>query len=314
MSLFICLYKKINKDLEVHWLVGRNSVPILKRYGIDKIYTIDSDALIYGNVLKKIASVFECWRQISFKIYDAVYLCHRDYKYRLLTLLTYKKRFAQLNKFQNTRRILEYINLFSLQNDNISLNPIRLLPKSYILKRTQSDFIVVLALGGVEYSVQKYNKWIRQWPIENYVDLAKCLINCDYRVILTGDKNDLWVEKYFKDIPVENYIGKTDINSTIDLYASADCIVTVDSGPMHLASLSGSNIIILFGPTDPEIIRPPGENVHIISIKERYKCSPCYDGKNYMECRTKDCLKNIKAIDVLQVVNSLYREKIHKHE
>lgn len=310
-----CLYlydyiKKANQNIEIHWLVGVNSIPILQRYGVDKIYTIDSNGLIYGNILKKVINVVKSWKKISFKKFDAIYLCHRDYKYRLLTCFTYKETFSQLNNFTNMNRILEYINLFDINKKDVNINPIRFNRINNIFERAENDFIVALAPGGVEHSSQRYNKWIRQWQIEKYVELAKFLIDKKCRVILTGDKNDFWVEKYFYGLSVESYIGKTDLNETIDLYASVDCVVTVDSGPMHLACLSGSEVIILFGPTNSSTIAPPGENVHVINSKIHLNCSPCYDGRNYAKCESKDCLKNIEAIEVLQMINELLRKKM----
>lgn len=310
-----CLYlydyiKNYSKEIEIHWLVGKNSAPILQRFGVDRIYTIDSNGLIYGNILQKIINVLKSWGKISFKKFDTIYLCHRDCKYKLLTCFTYRNKFFQLSNFKNINRIMEYINLFDYRAKNIYIKPIRLQSLKRILNCKNEKYIVAFAPGGVEYSTQRYNKWIRQWPIENYVELAKSLIHNNFRVILTGDKNDLWVEKYFLGIPVESYIGKTDINETIDLYASVDFVVTVDSGPMHLACLTESEIIVLFGPTNFATITPPGDNVHSIISKKFLACAPCYDGKNYAKCETKDCLKNIKASEVFELINELLRKKL----
>jgi len=53
-----------------------------------------------------------------------------------------------------------------------------------------------------------------------------------------------------------NLTGKTGIDQLPELLNAADCVVSNDSGPMHLAAALGRPLVTLFGPTAPERFGP----------------------------------------------------------
>lgn len=53
-----------------------------------------------------------------------------------------------------------------------------------------------------------------------------------------------------------NLTGKTGIAQLPELLNAADCVVSNDSGPMHLAAALGRPLVTLFGPTAPERFGP----------------------------------------------------------
>ncbi|CAA6676967.1 MULTISPECIES: glycosyltransferase family 9 protein [unclassified Lentimonas] len=53
-----------------------------------------------------------------------------------------------------------------------------------------------------------------------------------------------------------NLTGKTGIDQLPGLLNAADCVVSNDSGPMHLAAALGRPLVTLFGPTAPERFGP----------------------------------------------------------
>ena len=52
--------------------------------------------------------------------------------------------------------------------------------------------------------------------------------------------------------------------------AGAKVYIGNDSGPTHLAAAVGTPVIALFGPTDPAIWAPRGDNVHIVSMQDAH--------------------------------------------
>lgn len=83
----------------------------------------------------------------------------------------------------------------------------------------------------------------------------------------------------------------------------ADLYIGLDSGVSHLSSYLGVPSIIIFGPTDPEVWHPIGENYKII----RYEgCKPCFPNV----CEDRRCLnpdflisefcKYVKKLEVSQ--------------
>ena len=60
----------------------------------------------------------------------------------------------------------------------------------------------------------------------------------------------------FEDERLVNLTGQTGIAQLPELLNAADCVVSNDSGPMHLAAALGRPLVTLFGPTAPERFGP----------------------------------------------------------
>jgi len=75
--------------------------------------------------------------------------------------------------------------------------------------------------------------------------------------------------------------------------------ITGDTGPMHLASVLGVNILAIFGPSDPIINKPWGKN-NIVVYKD-VGCNPCRKRK----CKLLKCQYELKPIDVFKKIGRL---------
>jgi heptosyltransferase-2 len=148
----------------------------------------------------------------------------------------------------------------------------------------------------------------RRWPIGQYVNLARLLISSGFMVAITGAASDRWVEPYFSKMPIVDFIGKTSLIDTLNIYSQADLVVTHDSGPLHLAILVRSTVLGIFGPTVPCEKIPYSSNIHILWNKNSLPCCPCYDGKNYANCEYNQCLQEITAEYVLERVMEIESE------
>ena len=88
----------------------------------------------------------------------------------------------------------------------------------------------------------------------------------------------------------------------IDLYNISKVIVTNDSGPAHFSSLTGINIVVLFGPEAPKIYGPLSKNC--VCVYSNYECSPCVSAFNHRKtpCTRSRCLEAIQIENVFKVV------------
>ena len=59
------------------------------------------------------------------------------------------------------------------------------------------------------------------------------------------------------------------------LQAKALLVLSVDSGPLHLAVSQGTPTIQLFGPTDPRIFGPWGKHGRHIVLASSHRCAAC---------------------------------------
>lgn len=97
---------------------------------------------------------------------------------------------------------------------------------------------------------------VREWPLEFWNNLAERLQALPNTVVLQTASN--------RNISLKNPIaqeirGARGINCDdnlgllIDTISSVDLLVTVDSGPMHVAAAVNTPCLALFGPTDPAL-------------------------------------------------------------
>jgi len=86
--------------------------------------------------------------------------------------------------------------------------------------------------------------------------------------------------------------GKTDLIELAAVLSRAALVVSVDTGPMHLAAALGRPVVAVFGPTNPVRTGPYGPGHTLVTA--RLDCQPCYRRR----CRHLRCLQ---AVSVEQV-------------
>ncbi|MGC8739350.1 MAG: glycosyltransferase family 9 protein [Candidatus Hydrogenedens sp.] len=156
---------------------------------------------------------------------------------------------------------------------------------------------------------------VRKWDIENYIQLAKKLIDQypDITFVLTGFLEERESLTRFENELGGNYFinlaGETDFEDLLTLYTLCDVLVTNDSGPAHFATTSDINIVVLFGPETPILFSPVGKHVHILYA--HLACSPCLNAYNYRFsfCTNNICLKSISVDTVFEEVYKCIQQR-----
>ncbi len=103
----------------------------------------------------------------------------------------------------------------------------------------------------------------KRWPVSHFARLADSLHDkWQIPVVVTGSPVDLALVKELKrevrKAQVISLVGETGLSELGAIYEAASCLVTGDSGPMHIASGVGTPVAALFGPTDPNLTGPRG--------------------------------------------------------
>ena len=140
---------------------------------------------------------------------------------------------------------------------------------------------------------------LRKWDGARYVDLASRLLAADpdLRIAFTGAPSEAAAAKALvRQVGSPrcfSLAGATTMRQLIVLYTLADLLVTNDSGPAHFASLTGIDVITLFGPETPAVFGVRGPLSHIIHAG--LPCSPCVNAANnrLSACRNNLCMQAI---------------------
>ncbi|HQB11429.1 MAG TPA: glycosyltransferase family 9 protein [Candidatus Omnitrophota bacterium] len=111
----------------------------------------------------------------------------------------------------------------------------------------------------------------KRWPVSHFAKLAvKIFGKWGVPIVVTGSAGDRAIFENFRaeigrltgngglDPAVVDLVGKTALRISAWIYKNAMCLVTGDSGPMHMASGAGARVVALFGPTDPHLTGPRG--------------------------------------------------------
>ena len=171
---------------------------------------------------------------------------------------------------------------------------------------------IVLVPGGAKNTLR--DDPLRRWPIASYVELARLLTSSGKNVLLLGGPDDQWVNQYFEDIPVSNLIGKTNLLDMVFLLNKAKATICHDSGPLHLASITQTPLLAIFGPTPPSaVLSGMRTKTVILKPSAQISCSPCYDGKNYAVCHSNRCMQDTSVNHVMERLNMLLDSSIKSH-
>ena len=107
----------------------------------------------------------------------------------------------------------------------------------------------------------------KNWPVERWLDLARMLIAEGQRVIVFGGEAD---QEILAAIEREFLNGTVDFARDLPLPIVASVLARArryfghDTGVTHIAAALGIPATVLFGPTDPSVWAPRGENVRVV--------------------------------------------------
>lgn len=97
----------------------------------------------------------------------------------------------------------------------------------------------------------------------------------------------------------EDLRGRLSVQQLIGVISVAECVVSMDSAALHVATLLGVPAVAIFGGVDPRYRVLPGDRV--ISLVSEIACQPC--NKNETCDGRFDCLQRIPAGEIVRAVD-----------
>jgi heptosyltransferase-2 len=113
----------------------------------------------------------------------------------------------------------------------------------------------------------------KNWPLQNWIELGNRLLATDRFggsfLVVGGEADDVQMAK------LQAVWSKPRVRFAKGLalphlgaLLQDSVFVGHDSGISHLAAAAGARCVLLFGPTDPDLWAPRGENVHVIRASD----------------------------------------------
>jgi len=150
----------------------------------------------------------------------------------------------------------------------------------------------------------------KRWPQGHFARLADMLIKeNDLKILFTGSNKDSGLIRQIISLmraskAAFSLAGKTSLLTLAALARSARCVISADSGPLHLAAAAGSRTVALFGPTSEKITGPRGIGESRV-VRASVDCvTPCYD----QACVSSRCMESITVEDVYEAAQDFCRQ------
>ncbi len=146
----------------------------------------------------------------------------------------------------------------------------------------------------------------KRWPGDRYAALADALVRkLAGRVMLT------WAPEEHEQVKAIAAAAKETVHlaprteTPLELgylLCRSDMYIGSDTGAAHIATIAGTPVLAIFGPTDPVENEPGPYSLHEIVMKNT-DCSPCRD----MRCGRRVCMEAVEVEDVMSGVERLLR-------
>lgn len=300
---------------EVEWVCGAGAAPVLGLYPWIGVIAVEERPLLRGSAAERVRAMRALWKRLRGQEYDLCATLYYDGRYALLTWPVRAKRRLRLSWTERERALLpgrrdtdEYVRILLGRKDDEA--PRQMAPVRVEGLRAPGEFAAVeararvaLVPGGAKNLLRENP--LRRWPLESYVAVARALLGRGCEVVLVGGPEDGWVSEAFAGVGVRDAIGRMSLVESVGLLDSAAVTVTHDTGPLHLAGITRTAIVAVFGPTSPYRFMPQRENCAALWGGEGFACRPCYDGREFAACSNNGCVQQVTPPMVLAEVERM---------
>ena len=131
------------------------------------------------------------------------------------------------------------------------------------------------------FAVAPGARWMtKQWPPEFFASVIR---GVSERVpgaefALLGAASDSGaggaISNLVRGTVTHDLCGRTSTGELFEIIRASKCLVSNDSGPMHIAPLTGTPVVAFFGPTSPDLTGPYTENKYI--VRPELGCICCF--------------------------------------
>lgn len=137
------------------------------------------------------------------------------------------------------------------------------------------------------------------WPAENFGRIASML---SLRSLVIGGESDIRIADRVVRASggkAVSLAGRTSLKELIELMRHAECVISNDSGPLHIAAGFQVPVVAIYGPTSPLRTGPYGKGT--IVVQSEAPCAPCFKKR----CRNMQCMTGISVEMVYEKIKNM---------
>ncbi len=151
---------------------------------------------------------------------------------------------------------------------------------------------------------------LRGWDLTNFADLILALLQHGAgSVILTGSAEDAkdtqTLRRKIHDGRVHTIAGRTRVREMAAVIQKSDLLISVDSGPCHIAAALGTPLVVLWGPGRLEQTRPLSSVTAVELLRHPVPCAPCQSTPLQKTCRRNLCMEAITPQEAFEAARRL---------
>lgn len=162
-----------------------------------------------------------------------------------------------------------------------------------------SDFILI----------HPVSRWrFKCWPVNSVVRLIQELQSEGHQIVMTAspDSQEMAMAEEIEELvdnKIINLAGKISLKELGALIEKSQCLICVDSVPLHMASSLKTPVVVLFGPSS-DLNWGPWMHPQSRVVAQKLSCRPCFmDGCG--GSKMSDCLYTLPVKMVLDAVHEL---------
>jgi heptosyltransferase II len=148
----------------------------------------------------------------------------------------------------------------------------RLARPAPLIERSGGELLIGVSPGATHAT--------KRWPIDRFAALTRSLATKfpHARFVAIGGEGDRALLEHLRAFAHEVAfhpldVAKLDVTELLRAIASLDLMISVDTGPAHLAAAIGVKTVAIFGPTSTVRWGPRGDEHRVVSLG--LDCAPC---------------------------------------
>ncbi len=259
-------------------------------------------------------------RELRAREYDLAVLLESAPRYR--TLLE-RARLRRIRSFAETpfdparHAIVNNLNAAGIVdpgaddlNMDLTLAPGDEVAADRLLEGLPRPLIGVHTGWGPQGRKNRQEQRLRGWSLHSFLQLVRRLIiHDDVGVVLTGSAEDArnteLICSRLPDVRVRSIAGRTRVRELAAVIKKLDLLISVDSGPCHMAAALGTPLVVLWGPGRLEQTRPLSTFAPIRIVRHAVPCAPCQSTPLQKSCRRNVCMELISPEEVFAEAQGL---------